>query len=372
VQATRNMQADKAKQMEYNLAILKRRDANITEVLNSSAHVVLYQFNEAKQSWDLKKVEGSMFVVARATEPRHMFVVLNRLSNDNVVEGITADFQMELTDQFLLYRNVRQEIIGIWFYSTSERAEIAKLLESLIVSDETPDAPTASAAPPGSESGGGVETQGAPVDAATSLAVHDGTPAQAPAEAATASNVAEFFSMMQSQLPAAAVPPMPTGATDASAALILPARNDDAAGSGTHPPVLVSECAQASSASSEAMQTGQAVHQPAVPTVESQEGQSSTSSTTGDVRQLKSELRAQLLRLLDDDSFMELLASEYLQLRGASSSSSQQHRTGELPSAAASTQESAATSGVPAHLMALLQQQMSDASMGPTMPSSAM
>lgn len=364
------MQADRLKQMEYNLAILKRRDAHITEVLNSSAHVVLYQFNEAKQSWDLKKVEGSMFVVARATEPRHMFVVLNRLSNDNVVEGITHDFQMELTDQFLLYRNVRQEIIGIWFYSTSERAEIAKLLESLIVSVFS-DAPTASAAPLGSESGGGVETQGAPVDAATSLAVQDGTPAQAPAEAATASNVAEFFSLMQSQLPAAAVPPMPTGATDASAALILPARNDDAAGSGTHPPVLVSECAQASSASSEAMQTGQAVHQPAVPTVESQEGQSSTSSTTGDVRQLKSELRAQLLRLLDDDSFMELLASEYLQLRGASSSS-QQHRTGELPSAAASTQESAATSGVPAHLMALLQQQMSDASMGPTMPSSAM
>ena len=43
-----------------------------------------------------------------------MFVVMNRLSNENVVEAVCADFQMELTDQFLLYRNDKHEINGIW------------------------------------------------------------------------------------------------------------------------------------------------------------------------------------------------------------------------------------------------------------------
>jgi len=46
---------DKDKQLEYNLAVLKRRDAAITEVLKMAGHVVLYQFNEDSQSWDLKK-----------------------------------------------------------------------------------------------------------------------------------------------------------------------------------------------------------------------------------------------------------------------------------------------------------------------------
>ena len=52
--------------------------------------------------------------VARSSEPKHMFVVMNRLSNENVVEAVCADFQMELTDQFLLYRNDKHEINGIW------------------------------------------------------------------------------------------------------------------------------------------------------------------------------------------------------------------------------------------------------------------
>eukprot|EP00967_Tisochrysis_lutea_P154160 scaffold305710_cov30-Tisochrysis_lutea.AAC.1 len=124
------MQTDKAKQLEYNLAVLKRRDAEISEVINMAGHVVLYQYNETTQAWDLKKVEGSLFVVARVSEPRHMFVVLNRLSSQNVVEAITADFQMELTDQFLLYRNEKAEIIGIWCVPCSDEGLVC--LEGLV------------------------------------------------------------------------------------------------------------------------------------------------------------------------------------------------------------------------------------------------
>ena len=37
---------ERSKQLEYNLAVLKRRDAAIQRVLDMAGHVVLYQFNE--------------------------------------------------------------------------------------------------------------------------------------------------------------------------------------------------------------------------------------------------------------------------------------------------------------------------------------
>ena len=59
-------------------------------------------------------------MVSRSEEPKYQFVVLNRISSENLIESVTSDFQMELTDQFLLYRNEQQEISGIWFYSANE------------------------------------------------------------------------------------------------------------------------------------------------------------------------------------------------------------------------------------------------------------
>ena len=138
---------DKEKQLEYNLAVLKRRDAAISGVIDMSGHVVLYRFSEETQSWDRRNVEGSLFVVSRSEEPKYQFVVLNRISSENLVESVSSDFQMELTDQFLLYRNDQQEISGIWFYSPSERASIAALLQSIVGGAQ----PTAAAAPPPTE-----------------------------------------------------------------------------------------------------------------------------------------------------------------------------------------------------------------------------
>ena len=41
-----SLQLERSKQLEYNLAVLKRRDADISKVLDMAGHVVLYQFNE--------------------------------------------------------------------------------------------------------------------------------------------------------------------------------------------------------------------------------------------------------------------------------------------------------------------------------------
>ena len=52
------MQTERSKQLEYNLSVLKKRDAAIKELLDTAGHVVMYRFNEEKQSWDRKNVEG--------------------------------------------------------------------------------------------------------------------------------------------------------------------------------------------------------------------------------------------------------------------------------------------------------------------------
>ena len=92
-----------------------------------------------------------------------MFVVMNRLSNANVVEAVCADFQMELTDQFLLYRNDKHEINGIWFYAPAERASIAELLQHLIAA--SPPGETSAAAGASADTAAADESA---TDAATS------------------------------------------------------------------------------------------------------------------------------------------------------------------------------------------------------------
>ena len=96
-----SLHLERSKQLEYNLGVLKRRDADIARVLDMAGHVVLYQFNEDTKAWDRRNIEGSLFVVERTSEPRHQFVVLNRLSSENLVETIDENFQTELTEQFL-------------------------------------------------------------------------------------------------------------------------------------------------------------------------------------------------------------------------------------------------------------------------------
>ena len=203
------MQTDRSETLKYNLSVLKRRDSAISQVLDMAGHVVMYRFNEDKQSWDRKNVEGSLFVVQRDSAPQHQFVVLNRLSSENLVENINEDFQMELTEQFLLYRNALQEINGIWFYSATERAAMAELLQNLSPSAADSAQPAADSAQPAADS----SSMAQPTLATTA------TPAVEPAAmvqdeplvspGGTSSNVAQFFNMMQNQLPTQDVPPMP-------------------------------------------------------------------------------------------------------------------------------------------------------------------
>ena len=123
---------DKEKLLEIALGLRKWRDAAVSGVIDMSSHVVLYRFSEETQSWDRHNVANTLYVVSRSEEPKYQFVVPNLNDSEYIVESVSSDFQMELTDQFLLYRNAQEEIGSIWFHSPWERASIATLLQSIV------------------------------------------------------------------------------------------------------------------------------------------------------------------------------------------------------------------------------------------------
>ncbi|XP_043943447.1 mRNA-decapping enzyme 1B isoform X2 [Protopterus annectens] len=76
-------------------------------------------------------VEGTLFVYTRSASPRHGFTIMNRLNMDNRTEPITKDLDFQLQDPFLLYRNAKLSIYGIWFYDKEECQRIAELMKNL-------------------------------------------------------------------------------------------------------------------------------------------------------------------------------------------------------------------------------------------------
>ncbi|XP_039007185.1 mRNA-decapping enzyme-like protein [Hibiscus syriacus] len=115
-----------------NLTVLRRIDPFIEEILFTAAHVAFYDFNIDLSQWSRKDVEGSLFVVKRNTQPRFQFIVMNRRNTDNLVENLLGDFEYEVQDKYLLYRNASQEINGIWFYDARELEEVANLFSRIL------------------------------------------------------------------------------------------------------------------------------------------------------------------------------------------------------------------------------------------------
>ncbi|KAL4309597.1 hypothetical protein GQ457_01G037850 [Hibiscus cannabinus] len=115
-----------------NLTVLRRIDPFVEEILITAAHVAFYEFNIDLSQWSRKDVEGSLFVVKRNTQPRFQFIVMNRRNTDNLVENLLGDFEYEVQDKYLLYRNASQEINGIWFYDAGELDEVANLFSRIL------------------------------------------------------------------------------------------------------------------------------------------------------------------------------------------------------------------------------------------------
>ncbi|TPX69008.1 hypothetical protein CcCBS67573_g06963 [Chytriomyces confervae] len=84
----------------HNLKVLKRHDPLVTDILDSTSHVVVYDFDEAKQSWNKKGIEGTLFIVQRNSRVRHRMLILNRLSLDPFDVDLMDTIEFQVTGDY--------------------------------------------------------------------------------------------------------------------------------------------------------------------------------------------------------------------------------------------------------------------------------
>ncbi|XP_044796853.2 mRNA-decapping enzyme 1B isoform X2 [Bubalus bubalis] len=116
---------------DISLAALRHHDPYISRIVDVASQVALYTFGHRANEWEKTDVEGTLFVYTRSASPKHGFTIMNRLSMENRTEPITKDLDFLLQDPFLLYRNARLSIYGIWFYDKEECQRIAELMKNL-------------------------------------------------------------------------------------------------------------------------------------------------------------------------------------------------------------------------------------------------
>lgn len=119
-------------EMRMSLTSIKRVDPYVKNVLATATHVALYLFNTAKNEWEKTETEGALFVYSRNGEPFHSIMVMNRLNRDNLIEPIVKELDYQMQIPFLLYRNSKNRIFGIWFFNREECIRITFLLESIM------------------------------------------------------------------------------------------------------------------------------------------------------------------------------------------------------------------------------------------------
>ncbi|XP_051175219.1 mRNA-decapping enzyme 1B [Leptopilina boulardi] len=123
-------------ELRMNVAALKRVDPYVKDILETATHVALYTFNAETSEWEKTDVEGALFVYSRSGEPFNSFLIMNRLNTKNQVEPVTRGLDLQLHEPFLLYRNSKCDIHGIWFYDKDECVRIAAMLNKLVKESE--------------------------------------------------------------------------------------------------------------------------------------------------------------------------------------------------------------------------------------------
>ncbi|XP_053983008.1 mRNA-decapping enzyme 1A [Hylaeus volcanicus] len=123
-------------ELRMNVAALKRVDPYVKDILETATHVALYTFNADNNEWEKTDIEGALFVYSRNGEPYNSVLIMNRLNTNNLVEPVTQGLDLQLQEPFLLYRNSRCNIYGIWFYDKEECVRIGAMLNKLVKESE--------------------------------------------------------------------------------------------------------------------------------------------------------------------------------------------------------------------------------------------
>merc|ERR1711976_543103 len=115
-------------ELRMNLTSLRRIHRYIQGILMSSPQVALYKYEG--NEWVQTDIQGTLFVYERKCEPCYGFLILNRLSANNLIQPITKDIELQDKTPFLLYKT--KEILGIWFYEAANCKKLFVMMNSVI------------------------------------------------------------------------------------------------------------------------------------------------------------------------------------------------------------------------------------------------
>ncbi|KAH8583656.1 Dcp1-like decapping family [Cryptosporidium sp. chipmunk genotype I] len=121
---------------KLNLQLLKRHDENINEIIAYSSFVSVYLMDASTQKWVRGEVEGFLHIVKRDIEPIYQLIVLNQKNPDNLILGITSEWELSGETNYLFYKsrnkNNNSTVSCLWFYEVEERKSIEASLKQII------------------------------------------------------------------------------------------------------------------------------------------------------------------------------------------------------------------------------------------------
>jgi hypothetical protein len=111
-----------------NLNVLKRHDHSIHTIIDTTSHVVLYDFTQ--NQWKKRGVEGTLFLYERSKEPKHGFLILNRVGLDNLQVDL-KELQIQPSGEYLMYK-VQDAVYGLWIFGKDDRERLYFHLEEIM------------------------------------------------------------------------------------------------------------------------------------------------------------------------------------------------------------------------------------------------
>ncbi len=83
---------DNLKKRQMNLSVLQKIDPHITDILDQASHVVVYDFDQERNKWEKRGIEGTLFICSRNIHPFHGFMILNRMCSVYTNVDMEADY----------------------------------------------------------------------------------------------------------------------------------------------------------------------------------------------------------------------------------------------------------------------------------------
>jgi hypothetical protein len=132
--------AEQAITTEASLVALRQSvDPNIESILFSARHVVEFDLDVQLSRWQRVNREGALFLV-RYREPRYALVIHNRKNPEDLVEPVVAGMDIEVQDEFLMYRTTDGSAAAsdafaraLWFHGgVAEVQACANLLQDIV------------------------------------------------------------------------------------------------------------------------------------------------------------------------------------------------------------------------------------------------